>query len=257
MKRLFTPEGETALRQALRQRPLLAFDFDGTLAPIVARPADARVPAAVAERLQRLAARLPVAVISGRQVDDLRRRLPFHPWRLVGSHGAEDDAQPTASADNAQALIPARQRLAMHAQALTAAGVTVEDKGMSIALHYRLAADRDAAGRAIAHCIAGLPETLCVSGGKMVVNIVAARAHDKAESLAALVQAAGARGAVFVGDDLNDEPVFARPEPSWFTVRIGRDDPRSRAGWFLDGPADLPALLDRMLDALPAGAAAR
>ena len=65
MKRLFTPEGETALADTMRRQPLLAFDFDGTLAPIVARPDDARVPPAVAHRLQRLASRLPVAIVSG------------------------------------------------------------------------------------------------------------------------------------------------------------------------------------------------
>lgn len=251
MKRLFTPEGELALRHTMRQRPLLAFDFDGTLAPIVARPADARVPAPVADRLQRLAARLPLAVISGRRVDDLRRRLPFRPWRLVGSHGAEDDGHAQASADNAAALVPVRQRLAGHLETLTAAGVAVEDKGMSIALHYRLAPDREAAQRAIAHSIAGLPDTVSVYGGKMVVNIVAAQARDKADAVAALVEAAGAHAAVFVGDDVNDEPVFARGEPTWLTVRIGQDDPQSAARWFLDGPADLAIMLDRMLEALP------
>jgi trehalose 6-phosphate phosphatase len=59
---------------------------------------------------------------------------------------------------------------------------------------------------------------------------------------------------VFVGDDVNDEPVFARPEPSWLTVRVGQDDPMSQARYFLDGPADLPRLLDRMLEALPGSA---
>jgi trehalose 6-phosphate phosphatase len=122
---------------------------------------------------------------------------------------------------------------------------------MSIALHYRLAADREAAQRAIAHSIAGLPDTVSVYGGKMVVNIVAAQARDKADAVAALVEAAGAHAAVFVGDDVNDEPVFARGEPTWLTVRIGQDDPQSAARWFLDGPADLAIMLDRMLEALP------
>ena len=57
MRHLFTPEGEAALAATMARRPLLAFDFDGTLAPIVARPDDARVPAAVEHRLERLAPR--------------------------------------------------------------------------------------------------------------------------------------------------------------------------------------------------------
>jgi hypothetical protein len=105
MKRLFTPEGEAALTDTMRRQPLLAFDFDGTLAPIVARPDDARVPPAVAHRLQRLAGRLPVAIVSGRRVQDVRRRLLFAPWRIVGNHGAEDDGHSPADRD-AAALAP-------------------------------------------------------------------------------------------------------------------------------------------------------
>lgn len=249
MKRLFTPEGEAALLDTMQRHPLLAFDFDGTLAPIVARPGDARVPAAVAHRLQRLAGRLPVAVVSGRSVQDVRRRLLFTPWRIVGNHGAEDD-EPAAAEGQAALLAPARAGLSAQAGPLRAAGVMVEDKGLSIALHYRLASDPAAAQDAIGDLVAGLPPSLAVFGGKMVVNIVAARSRDKADAVAALVATSGAQAAVFVGDDVNDEPVFVRAEPSWLTVRVGHDDPRSSARWFLDGPADLPRLLDRMLEAL-------
>lgn len=250
MRRLFTPEGEAAIAHTMRQRPLLAFDFDGTLAPIVARPDDARVPAPVAHRLQRLSQRLPVAVISGRRVHDLRPRLLFRPWRVVGNHGAEDESPMQADRD-AAALSPARACLAAAATALHDHGVLVEDKGLSIALHYRLATDRGAAQRAIEAALAPLPEGLKVFGGKMVVNIAAAWARDKADAVAELAQDCGASAAVFIGDDVNDEPVFARGEPSWLTVRVGSDDPASAAAWFLDGPADLPRLLDQMLLALP------
>jgi trehalose 6-phosphate phosphatase len=250
MRRLFTPEGEAAIAHTMRQRPLLAFDFDGTLAPIVARPDDARVPAPVAHRLQRLSQRLPVAVISGRRVHDLRPRLLFAPWRVVGNHGAEDESPLQAERD-AAVLEPARAGLAAAAGALHDAGVMVEDKGLSIALHYRLASDRAVAQAVIDQVLAGLPGTLKVFGGKMVVNIVAAWARDKADAVAELVFASGAPVAVFIGDDVNDEPVFARREPGWLTVRVGQDDPGSAALWFLDGPADLPRLLDQMLHALP------
>jgi trehalose 6-phosphate phosphatase len=253
MKRLFTPEGEAALAETMSRQPLLAFDFDGTLAPIVARPDDARVPPAVAHRLQRLASRLPVAIVSGRQVQDVRRRLLFAPWRIVGNHGAEDEHHSPADRD-AAALAPLRERLAAANGALREAGVTIEDKGLSIALHYRLAADRPTALHVITRLLSGLPPVLSVFGGKMVVNVVAAWARDKAQAMVELVAASGADAAVFVGDDVNDEPVFARGEPSWLTVRVGHDDPTSQARYFLDSAADLPRLLDRMFEGLPAEA---
>jgi len=90
MRHLFSPEGDSDLAWVVAREPLLAFDFDGTLAPIVARPSQARVPTTTLRRLHRLTQQLPLAVISGRTVADLRSRLGFEPAHVVGSHGAED-----------------------------------------------------------------------------------------------------------------------------------------------------------------------
>ena len=94
MEHLFGPAGQADLADAIARRPLLAFDFDGTLAPIVARPADARMPAATLRRLRLVARHLPLAVISGRALDDLRRRIGIDSVHLVGNHGAEDPHVP-------------------------------------------------------------------------------------------------------------------------------------------------------------------
>lgn len=249
MRHLFSPEGATALAAAMARAPLLAFDFDGTLAAIVARPDEARVTAAVARRLAELARRLPLAIISGRSVDDVRGRLNFAPHFIIGNHGAEDPGLP-ATAGDAQALDAVRERFRRYAYELDAAGVVVEDKLHSMALHYRLSRDRENAQAVITHVVAGLGPEVQVFGGKMVVNLVAARAQDKGHAVANLVQRCGVRSAVFVGDDINDEPVFARAEPSWLTVRVGRDDPNSHAMFVLDNYGEVATMLDRMLAVL-------
>lgn len=250
---LFGSGGEAAIDALMARRPLLAFDFDGTLAPIVARPADARPSHAVSTRLQRLAAQLPVAVISGRALSDLRPRLGFAPAWSVGSHGAEDDGDPAASAAWAAALQPARACLAQHAAALQAAGVTVEDKGASLALHDRLAPDPARAQAAIGAVLQGLGPDFKIFGGKRVVNVTAAGSPDKAAALLSLVARAGADAALFVGDDVNDEPVFMAAPPHWLTVRVGRDDAHSAARYAIDSPAEMALLLDRLLAHAPAG----
>jgi len=135
------PEGDAALQQLMTRCPLLAFDLDGTLAPIVSRPGDARVPQALAHRLARLARLRPVVVVTGRRVADARGRLGFEPAALIGSHGAEDEQDQAASARFRAVLDPLRDHLQHQRQSLESAGVQVEDKGQSIALHYRLAAD--------------------------------------------------------------------------------------------------------------------
>ncbi|MBL8308489.1 MAG: trehalose-phosphatase [Rubrivivax sp.] len=250
MHHLFSPEGEAALAALLQQRPLLAFDFDGTLTPIVARPGDARLAPGVSARLAALAALLPVAIVSGRSVEDVRGRLGFVPQFIVGNHGAEEAGPPAAATGHAGALSPLRARLIEARSALAAAGVTVEDKGHSVALHYRLSRHRELAQRVIGEVLAGLDETLRVFGGKLVVNVVARLAPDKADAVRALVQRCGAQAALFVGDDVNDEPVFASAPPHWLTVRVGRDDPRSKARWFLDSQREVALLLERLLTLL-------
>ena len=248
MRHLFLREGRAALVQALSGRPLLAFDFDGTLAPIVPQPDEARVASAVAERLARLVHLSPVAVITGRSVEDVAPRLGFVPQYIVGNHGAEDPQD--AARFDVSALAPIRRLVAANAQELHQAQVTVEDKGYSIALHYRLATDRGAAQRCIEALLRELDPGLHFFGGKCVVNVVVAGAPDKGDALTSLVKRARADAAIFVGDDINDEAVFARAEPGWLTVRIGRDDPLSHAEYFLDSHAEVATLLQAMLDVL-------
>ena len=109
--------GHAALEALMCQRALLAFDFDGTLAPIVAHADDARVPDALARRLAVLAAAQPLAIITGRSVADVVGRLGFRPWTVVGNHGAELAGVPLRPA---AALDPLRRRLADAAPALAA-----------------------------------------------------------------------------------------------------------------------------------------
>jgi len=251
MRHLLTKKGDAALAAILRRQPLLAFDFDGTLAPIVTRPSLARIPTAVAARLTWLAARLPVAIVTGRSVADVRGRLGFTPSYIIGNHGGEDEGDPVGASRRAQALTPLRERLAAHGAALVAAGLDVEDKGQSIALHYRMSRRREHAQALIRELLVESGPSLHVFSGKMVVNATVAGAPDKAHAVHALVTRSGAACAVFAGDDVNDEPVFESAPPTWLTVRIGRDAPASRAQYFLDSPSEMAQLLERMLAHLP------
>jgi len=79
MKDLFSNEGQRAVAAVLALKPLLAFDFDGTLAPIVARPDDVHVAADVKLRLAQLSRWRPVAIITGRRIADVAPRLGFEP----------------------------------------------------------------------------------------------------------------------------------------------------------------------------------
>lgn len=244
MPHLLQPAGEDALAAVLRRAPLLAFDFDGTLTPIVATPDQARISQAVSGKLQRLATRLPVAIVTGRRVDDVRPRLGFQPHFVVGNHGAEmheDDV-----GHGAEALREVRSELERREVELARAGIMVEDKGLSLALHYRLSRRPDQALALIRDVLRPAQQRCRTFSGKMVENVVPADAPDKALAVHRLVAHCNVSCAIFVGDDVNDEPVFASAPPDWLTIRVGRD-PDSRAGYFLDSTAEVGLLLDRML----------
>lgn len=246
MHHLFNPDGLAALATVMAKRPLLAFDFDGTLSPIVMRPEEARISQAVAVRLRRLGEQLPVAIVTGRAIGDVRDRLGFEPRYIIGNHGAEDDTDAAGTEARHLALDPLREQLHTIADSWAAAGISIEDKGPSIALHYRMARDRTLARELIDTLLDPTDMAWHVFPGKMVVNVAAAGAPDKAHAVHALVVRSGSSCAFFAGDDANDEPVFAMAPPTWLTLRVGHDDGGSRARFFLDGPQDIALLLDRM-----------
>jgi trehalose 6-phosphate phosphatase len=251
LRPLLGPQGQAALAALAAMPALYAFDFDGTLTPIRPRPDDVHVSATIALRLAKLAKRRPVAIVTGRQVADVRDRLGFEPAWIIGNHGAEDGGDPEAARLAAHALDALRARLHAHAGPLREAGVTVEDKLQSLALHYRTAPDRDAAAALIAQVLAGFEPALHIFGGKLVMNAVAADAPDKAVAVQRLIERAGVQAAFFAGDDVNDEPVFAAARPGWVTVRIGCERRASAARFCIDGPHEMAGVLDRLLALIP------
>ena len=247
LRPLLGQQGIAALTSLVRLPALFAFDFDGTLAPIRPRPDDVQVSATIALRLEKLARLRPVAIVTGRRIADVRERLGFVPAWIVGNHGAEDDGDPDAAARAHQALDALRERLREREDGLAGAGVAIEDKGQSLALHFRTAPDREAASALIEDVLAGFTPALHVFGGKLVYNAVAADAPDKAVAVHRLIARAGVQAAFFAGDDVNDEPVFAAAQPGWVTVRIGCERRASAARFCIDGPHEMAGVLDRIL----------
>lgn len=253
MQYLFTAQGDAALVAILSRRPLIALDFDGTLADIVDRPGDARIAPELSSQLAELALHLPVAIVTGRSIDDVKGRLGFTPLHIVGNHGAEDGVDHPAAADRVRQLDPLRSRLDPLAGLLSDAGVRVEDKGQSMALHYRLAPDPVRARAVIDAALHGLGKDLRTFAGKMVVNVVPVQAPDKAVAVRKLVQRCATNAALFAGDDVNDEPVFVSAPAHWLTIRVGFDCADSHAHYFIDEPGDMRLLFARMLMLLKGG----
>jgi trehalose 6-phosphate phosphatase len=237
---LYSPEGLAALNRLFSAPALMAFDFDGTLAPICTDPDGVRIRPSWGALLQRINQHWPLAVISGRRLADLKHRLGFEPAFVAGNHGAESVAPsatpttPTTSATSAtstsatstistisNSLDSARRLLASRCEALQALGIEVEDKGLSLAVHYRRSSRAVDAAACAAQLLATLPSALAVSHGKAVFNITVRAAPDKGDALVRAMRLCDVEQALYVGDDVNDEPAFAAAPPTSVTVRIG------------------------------------
>lgn len=246
MRPLITPAGRRLLEQVVRSRACVVLDFDGTLAPIVSDPARAQMRARTRSLLKRVADRYPSAVLSGRARDDVERRIEGTgiAW-IVGSHGADWG---WTAPDTAQVLAQVQAwRCALEGRLQACRGVVVEDKKYSLAVHYRHSREKKKAQAAIAEAVTGLQGArLCL--GKMVVNLVPEGAPHKGIALKRLRTLLAADVAIYVGDDVTDEDVFALDEPGQLlSVRVGpsRD---SRAAYYLEDQRQMDELLRLLAD---------
>jgi trehalose 6-phosphate phosphatase len=209
----------------------LAFllDIDGTILDIAPTPSGVRVSSSLRETLARLD-RLSgdaLALVSGRSLQDIDR--VFAPLRLaaIGGHGAElRPAKEKAPVASRAPALPADLRQRLAGLAALGSGIIVEDKGYSLALHYRLAPDlKDAVENAVAAIYAQAPRgTIEVLAGKAVIEIKRT-GFEKGTGVRELMRHPpfAGRRPVFIGDDITDATVFAvLPEFDGIGFSVGR-----------------------------------
>ena len=220
----FLRQGSHLVEEARKRRPWFIFlDFDGTLVPIVRRPEWARMPAATKQVLRNLA-RLPgthVAVVSGRALSDIRRKVGLADIGYVGNHGLEIAyGEKRFRLPEAARHRPFLKRLA-DSLALTLArqpGAQLEWKGLSASLHWRgMPRERQARfRRAVLEALKPLDAAgkIRLAIGKQVAEIRPPLEWDKGAAVRWLLKVFRSRKrkgepfVVFVGDDRTDEDAF-------------------------------------------------
>jgi len=223
---------------------LVAFDYDGTLAPIVSVPDRANMRPATKRLLRSVALRYPCIVISGRSRSDLLKRLGDIPLVYVsGNHGLEPWAEDHLFVQRAQRWVKLlTPRLAGHR------GIVIEDKTYSISIHYRAVRDRHEALQVIDHAIHDLRGARRI-GGKLVVNLLPKEAPTKGEALERSRRLLMCDAALYVGDDETDEDVFRGFDRTRLLgVRVGVTED-TKAEYSLRHQTDIDGLL-RQLAAL-------
>src|SRR5882724_6908975 len=228
-------------------------DIDGTLLDLMPTPREVWVPPGLARTLNRLYQRTggALALVSGRSLNDIDLIFAPEQFPAVGGHGAEMriDADSEAVAAHAPPLDKElKRRLA--AIAKLSPGILLEDKGYSLALHYRLAPHAEKAIYAAVSLIrADLPDApIEVLPGKQVCEIKHS-GFTKATGVKELMTHAPFRGRrpFFIGDDVTDESVFGiMPDFDGLAFSVGRRA-RGVAGHF-DAPSDVREFLAHLLD---------
>lgn len=205
--------------QALRDDPsrtAILTDVDGTLAPIVERPEQARVPAAAKEVLLELSQKFRlVGCISGRRAIEARRLVGLPGIAYSGNHGlellrpGEDEPLLDPALETPQAAGSFVAEL--NRDDLAAAGLRLEDKGLIQALHWRGAEDEDGAVRR-ARAIAEDAERLGLHPhwGRKVLELRPTRTVGKDVAVGVLLAAVDVRAAAYAGDDRTDLDAFRR-----------------------------------------------
>lgn len=227
----------------------ILLDFDGSLSAIVARPEDARPVDGAREVLAELVVQYRVvAVISGRRSEEVAALLDVPGLRYFGLYGLEEAAPElvavvTPSVEEAASAVPE---------------AWVEDKGASLAVHYRQAPDP---ARARVQLVAALEEVASSTGlelveGKMVVELVPAGRPRKGGAVERLVGENHLSAALFAGDDVADVEAFraldSLVERGLLAVKVavrGEDTPQElldAAGVVVDGPRGLVELLGQL-----------
>ncbi len=245
MKHLLTQAGCQSLRERLKQAPLLGFDFDGTLAPIVDNPSRAEMRTRTRALLHEVASRFCCVVLSGRSRQDVRQRLGDIPlWEVFGNHGLE----PWHASDALLGRVKQWKTLIAHL--VDRPGVWIEDKDYSLSVHYRSCANPSALRREILGDLVQLKEARIVSG-KCVNNVLPAGLLNEGTAFSEAMSRCRRETAVYVGDDHTDEDVFTRCDSARVLsihVGLGR---RSRAVYYLRHQEEIDELLEVIAGSYP------
>ena len=242
MSNILSRGSRDLLEQFAWSNVLLAFDFDGTLAPIVSEPERAAMRPRTRDLLSETARLYPIAIISGRAQPDVLDRVRGVPvGAVVGNHGAEPSRSSSRLALSVRRWLPA-----LRAQLGQLKGVVIEDKRFSVAIHYRHSREKKAVRVRIAAATSALDGARIIPG-KEVVNLLPLGAPHKGVALERERARFGCDTAIYVGDDDTDEDVFALDQPGrLLSIRVGfkRD---SAASYYVESQRRVDELLRTLL----------
>ncbi len=234
-----------------KEKVFLCLDYDGTMTPIVQRPEDAQLHPDMRMLLQNAACckRFQIAIVSGRALSDLQHRVGMGQLDYVGNHGLEIAGPglhycPLVMEDLQKAIQRCKARL--ESTFLSIPGCQIEDKKLTLSLHYRRVAPehKNEFQARLKIFLNEIPDTLQVMDGHCVVDIRPNIHWHKGKACLWLREARGLDDAltIYIGDDRTDEDAFQMLLDG-ITVKVGASEV-SAAHYFLADPNEVKWFLD-------------
>jgi trehalose 6-phosphate phosphatase len=239
-----------------RERLAIFLDYDGTLTPIVSHPEKALLPNSMRRTIRELGARAPVAILSGRDLDDVRQRVNVDTIIYAGSHGFDIAGPGGLHKQVAAEFLPnldlAEKELE---EALTGIpGARVERKHFSIAAHYRNVRESDVPKlEAVSEVAARYPELRTITG-KKVYELQPNIDWDKGKAVLWLLETLGLERtkvrAIYIGDDRTDEDAFGALEQCGVGILVSEQPRPTAASYSLKDPTEVERFLSELIATL-------
>jgi trehalose 6-phosphate phosphatase len=234
-------------------------DYDGTLTPIVSHPEDAWLPDSMRLTLRSLAARVPVAILSGRDLDDVRGRVLVDGIVYAGSHGFDIAGAGGLRRELGTAYLSVLDAAETELrEALDEIpGSQLERKHFSVAAHYRNVNENDAFRVALAvDAVAARHRELRRMDGKEVYELLPDIDWDKGKAVLWLLETLDlVRGKVlpiYIGDDRTDEDAFRALEKRGVGILVSEQPHVTAASYWLKNPEEVDRFLQKITDRLHA-----
>ncbi len=233
-------------------RVAVFLDYDGTLTPMVSQPEDAWLPDSMQQTLRELARQAPVAILSGRDLDDVRRRVNLDGIVYAGSHGF-DIAGPRGLRNQvATEFLPKLDMVEkeLHEALDGIPGARVERKHFSIAVHYRNVRENAVpkVERAVGEVTARHRELRRLDG-KKVYELLPNIDWNKGKAVAWLSETLGLEfrsggiRPIYIGDDSTDEDAFRALEQRGIGILVSEQSQPTAARYSLSEPAEVERFL--------------
>ncbi len=231
-------------------------DYDGTLTPIVSRPELAVISKDMQDIIKELSKKYTTAIVSGRMREDVEKLVGIPGLVYAGSHGFDIKGPQVSMVEpQAEKTIPLVSKITerLKKELSTIEGVIIEEKKFSMAVHYRLASEKEVSGiKLLVQELIQENKSLRLMEGKKVFEILPAIDWNKGKAVRWIMQSINIKwdcsSVVYIGDDTTDEDAFRIVKSRGTGILVSSVSKASAADFLLTSPKEVKKLFERIIN---------